>query len=133
MKTCVKCGKRRKITNFNVNVRAADGKSSWCKFCANTYGKEDYQRNKDRYFAHAKKRDAKMRTTLDNLKNKPCADCGVLYPPWVTDFHHIDPTTKIAAICQLMRKRVALQTLLDEVAKCVLICANCHRQRHHVA
>jgi hypothetical protein len=55
-------------------------------------------------------------------KTLTCA-CGESDPVTI-DFHHVDPTTK--------RKWVdhSVLSIQREIAKCVPICANCHRKGH---
>ncbi len=57
-------------------------------------------------------------------------DCGVYYPPFVMDFDHRDPTKKVSKISNLMRLG-SRQKLEAELAKCDLVCSNCHRIRTH--
>lgn len=57
----------------------------------------------------------------------PCTDCGQKYPYFVMDFDHRDPTLKVAGVATLV-KRYGPQ-LMTEIAKCDLVCANCHRAR----
>lgn len=67
---------------------------------------------------------------LNKLKDYPCNDCGVKYPPCVMDFHHREPTTKVNTVGQLMNSGFCnMDKVLAEIAKCDLICANCHRIR----
>jgi predicted HNH restriction endonuclease len=62
-------------------------------------------------------------------KDKPCADCGVKYPTYVMDFHHRDPATKEFVIAlSASRSR---EDVIAEIDKCDVLCANCHRIRHH--
>ena len=58
-----------------------------------------------------------------------CHDCHGVFPDYCYDFHHLDPKTKSFAISQGMQG--AWLTLVDEADKCILLCANCHRIRHH--
>lgn len=68
---------------------------------------------------------------LNDLKTAPCADCGVAYPPWVMQFdHHPDRGEKGFAI-GAQRTNVGLARLLAEIAKCDVVCANCHALRTH--
>lgn len=66
--------------------------------------------------------------TITALKlNKPCQDCQKMYNPWQMDFDHRPGTQKrwnVSAMRSLGKKLI-----LSEVAKCDLVCANCHRQR----
>lgn len=60
----------------------------------------------------------------------PCVDCGVSYPARVMHYHHVDPSTKAHGISHLARN-AGRRRILDEIAKCVLLCANCHALRHN--
>jgi hypothetical protein len=62
------------------------------------------------------------------LKSGPCKDCGGLYPSYVYDFDHRDPSQKTLEMSRAIR-RESFKRLMKEVAKCDLVCANCHRVR----
>lgn len=64
---------------------------------------------------------------LDRLCDVPCADCGRRFPPCVMQFDHRDPSTKKLTISRSRARGHA--TLLAEVAKCDIVCTNCHRDR----
>ena len=59
-------------------------------------------------------------------KDKPCVDCGFIFPPVCMDFDHIDPKTKFKSPAQLTGNK---KKLLEEITKCELVCSNCHRIR----
>ena len=56
-----------------------------------------------------------------------CVDCGYNLHPEVLDFDHHPGTEKRAAVGTLKCRTWAI--ILDEIAKCDLLCANCHRLR----
>lgn len=56
-------------------------------------------------------------------------DCGVKYPPYVMDFDHRDPSEKLLNVSKV--GRYGIQSLLDEIEKCDVVCSNCHRERTH--
>lgn len=62
-------------------------------------------------------------------EGQPCADCGRDFPYYVMDFDHHDPSTKVADVSQLVKKMVSWPKVEAEIAKCDLVCANCHRLR----
>ena len=64
---------------------------------------------------------------LDQLRSVPCADCGDRYAQCSMDFDHRDPTQKLRSVTRLING--SLDVLLAEVAKCDIVCANCHRVR----
>jgi predicted HNH restriction endonuclease len=48
----------------------------------------------------------------------------------VLDFHHIDKETKEFTIGAI--KKGSKEKILKEIDKCVCLCANCHREFHHL-
>jgi hypothetical protein len=66
---------------------------------------------------------------LAALKAGPCGDCGLTYPPYVMQFDHLNPRTKTATVSQIKHHR--LERVVAEIAKCELVCANCHAVRTH--
>lgn len=64
---------------------------------------------------------------INNFKDKPCVICGEKYPAYNMQCNHIDPSLKIMDICQM--KSYKTETLLQELAKCEVICALCHRKK----
>jgi 5-methylcytosine-specific restriction endonuclease McrA len=94
------------------------------------YGKEHYAANRQRYIdqAAAQKRKALLKRTMyliEFFKTHPCSDCGE-QDPVVLEFDHL--RDKSFNISQKFRER-AWQTILDEMEKCEVVCANCHRRR----
>lgn len=65
---------------------------------------------------------------LVELRAVPCADCGVRFEPCAMDFDHRDPTTKRYTVTRMV-VRASTEAILVEVAKCDIVCANCHRMR----
>lgn len=65
---------------------------------------------------------------VNEAKNKPCTDCGGLFPSYVMDFDHIDGN-KTDNISGMVRKMTCLKKIQDEIDKCELVCSNCHRIR----
>ncbi len=64
---------------------------------------------------------------IEEAKAAPCADCGEGYPHYVMDFDHVRGE-KLFAIGSMSRA-TAVHKLYAEIAKCDVVCANCHRQR----
>lgn len=73
-------------------------------------------------------RYALARQTIDNLKDVPCADCGVRYPPWVMDFDHVRDEKEFNIAKMTYQKPEVIER---EAEKCDVVCSNCHRQRTH--
>lgn len=88
-----------------------------------------YHSNKDQYFERNRLDRAAKVAYVREVKSRPCADCGQSYPPYVMDFDHRDPSKKVAAVAVLMRS--GWNKLKEEIAKCDVVCSNCHRERTH--
>lgn len=57
-----------------------------------------------------------------------CEDCGYNFAICAMDFDHVRGVKK-GAISQLVQKGCSLETLKEEIAKCEIVCSNCHRVR----
>ena len=68
------------------------------------------------------------RAVVDSLKRAPCADCGGVFDPVCMDFDHRPGEMKRANVSYLVKQK-SLDAVLAEVAKCDVVCANCHRIR----
>lgn len=93
-------------------------------------------KNNDEKLENQREWRRQRRIKFNELKKKPCTDCGGEFPPHVMDFDHKDGV-KLGRI-STMATQVSWDKLLAEIAKCDLLCANCHRIRsfdaeHHIA
>jgi 5-methylcytosine-specific restriction endonuclease McrA len=70
-----------------------------------------------------------MRVIQQLKESKPCLDCGNYFPYYVMDFDHRNPAEKHITVNELVRRMPSIDRVLAEIAKCDLICANCHRVR----
>ncbi len=57
----------------------------------------------------------------------PCVICSES-DPIVLEFDHIDPKTKSHNVAEMVKKGYSKASILNEVEKCRLLCANCHRR-----
>ncbi len=65
---------------------------------------------------------------LERVRELPCADCGRRFLPVVMEFDHRDPSAKRYAM-NTVAGRLRFSRLLEEMAKCDILCTNCHRIR----
>lgn len=126
-KPCSKCGKNLRHVSRGGCVH------SWCRRCQ---AKDQAKRRKEQpeHVENIRKISAKKRIgnnvqRVRALKDKPCTDCGHTYPHYVMQFDHRDPSNKRMAIATLCRNTVAWKHVEEEIAKCDLVCANCHAVR----
>lgn len=69
------------------------------------------------------------RERLATIKSVPCCDCGRSYPSFVMDFDHRDPTTKSFTLATAVTGTRSWESIEAEIAKCDIVCSNCHRIR----
>lgn len=87
-----------------------------------------YAANKEYYRQRNQKRLEEFREVIRQNKNVPCQDCKNSYPYYVMQFDHL--SDKSFTIAQLNRIS-SMKRLLEEIAKCEVVCANCHAERTH--
>jgi hypothetical protein len=92
--------------------------------------REYYTRNKDAALVAMRASRNRKREKLIAVKNKPCTDCGIQYPPRVMEFHHPNPNKDFSVGKEF--HKLGWNTLLLEIEKCALVCANCHRLKHYI-
>jgi hypothetical protein len=75
-------------------------------------------------------RREEIRALIANAKNKPCADCNRRYPFYVMQFDHVRGK-KAFTVGHGVRSVRNSRSLLEEIKKCDVVCANCHAIRTH--
>jgi len=70
-------------------------------------------------------RTAMVKKIREYKESVGCIDCGEMYPHYVLEFDHIDPSTKVANVSRLR----SWKTAQEEMSKCEVVCGNCHNIR----
>jgi|ERR1051326_1265154 hypothetical protein len=60
--------------------------------------------------------------------SNPCVDCFTWFNPWIMEFDHLPQFDKTINISKAIYKH-GFDYLINEIMKCDLVCANCHRER----
>ncbi len=127
---CRTCKRLLPITEFVLSKNAVRA-NAHCKECKCKQHKYRVANEIGFKEAEAKfKRDRKRRIkmwAIEKLGGK-CTKCGLTHHPAVYDFHHLDPKTKEIGIGSMITYKIS--RLEEELAKCILVCANCHREIH---
>ncbi len=90
-----------------------------------------YERNKARQKAWSIRRVKDLRRQLDDYKAKQqCGRCGFA-DGRALQFHHRDSNDKVTEVTTAVIRGWSWKRILAEIAKCDLICANCHQIEHH--
>lgn len=131
-KTCTRCKRELDLSEFNwkiKNIRL----SAHCKGCSRQYIKSHYDRNRQYYIAKAHTRNLRTKAEINKyvwtyLRTHPCVDCGETNAI-VLEFDHRESEIKVGEISGMLKDRGVLETIIKEIAKCDVRCANCHRRK----
>ena len=82
-------------------------------------------------FAKQQERALKRKLELIEYKGGKCECCGYNQNYAALDFHHVHPEEKEFQLDSRHLSNTHIDKLKKEVDKCVLLCANCHRESHH--
>jgi hypothetical protein len=117
MKRCIICGD--KLTGKQTK---------YCKKgCSSAvWRNKNKEKNHEYTLAANRRREQERRAYINKKKEKPCTDCGIRYPFYVMQFDHVRGV-KVAAIAVM--KYYSWEKIDAELAKCELVCANCHAER----
>ena len=115
-KICSKCGKELPIEDFNWRDKKKGIRRSECKYCHSAHMKKKYQDNKNQINS--------LKSTLS------CVKCGYNKCVTALEFHHTDPSQKEETIARLS-VHSNNGKVFEEIKKCVILCANCHREFHY--
>lgn len=129
MRKCTKCHQNKNENEFLVSKTGKQGHR--CKSCRAKYHLAWYHKTKHSRVELRKKyrltsRRRLMKVVVDYLLKHPCVDCGEA-DIMVLDFDHLGNKTK--AVSAMLRDNGNKKRILEEIAKCEVRCANCHRRK----
>jgi hypothetical protein len=108
---CFKCKIDKNLKDFYFR-KSRGNYSTICKICSDNYNSIRQVDFKNKYL---------------NLMGGKCIDCNKTFESCQYDFHHLrDKDHNWNTL-----KRQSEETIKKELEKCVLLCSNCHRERHH--
>src|SRR2546423_8775991 len=98
------------------------------------YGRQYYQRNREHLLQREKEKNqrhvARVGAWLSEFKKQlSCSRCSESHPATL-QFHHRDPNEKDFSIGMYRMGKYSRERILREIAKCEVICANCHAKEH---
>lgn len=132
-KICIKCNQEKSIDQFQKRKLSIDGLQTRCRECNSEYNKIWYIQNREKRRIGIKSRKSKVREENAKrlifyfLKN-PCVDCKIT-DPLVLEFDHIDPNKKDFNVSYLLDGSHNWETIMREIVKCEVRCANCHKRK----
>ncbi len=127
-KLCRLCGIEKPVSEFYKRKVSSDRYGSYCKVCHGVKQRECRHRDPEAYRERMRKHRARFQDPLEEYKRqRGCANCGEREPCCLA-FHHLDPTKKDFTLSSVTWMREEL--IQAEIAKCVVICHNCHSRVH---
>lgn len=88
-----------------------------------------YAANREQYAARRAVQRSRAVAFVREQKTAPCMDCHRTFPPVCMDFDHREAGDKTAHLSKMANNGAGLDRLRAEIAKCDLVCSNCHRIR----
>ena len=100
-----------------------------CRECSLPRRRDQYEENPDkqRQGVYNRRFDVVNRVMTMKIES-PCFDCNKHYPSYVMEYDHVRGIKK-DTISNLVSKNAPWEKIKEELAKCDLVCANCHRER----
>lgn len=95
------------------------------------YRREWYAKNKDSEKIHVKRRKSQIKKWFKNYKtNLTCSNCPEKHISTL-EFHHKTNAKKEGHVGNMVNDGFSIKRILEEIDKCIVLCANCHRKIHH--
>ena len=129
---CSKCKMTKDVAEFSFRSKSKGTRHSYCLDCGRILAKNHYAKNVSYYVSKARVRrniliNAINEKLFNYLENHPCIDCGES-DPVVLEFDHVrgKKSYNVSTMCWLA---LPWNSLMREIAKCEVRCANCHRRK----
>lgn len=130
MKRCARCREDKPTSEFGWKNQVKGWRTSYCRPCVAANSRDHYEANKAAYVTRNRRttlqrRGERTNWLLEYFVSHPCVDCGET-DPLVLDFDHL--RDKEFSVGHALRER-PWKSILAEIEKCEVVCANCHRRR----
>ena len=122
---CNKCNEYKKDEEFAFRIKIINKRKNICKVCERTYKRSYYDRNKAEYVLKNKKQWNRLKSIIQENKTC-CVFCGESEKICL-DFHHLNDKKFLMS---QGHKTGSIKKIMEEIAKCIILCSNCHRKLH---
>lgn len=94
------------------------------------YRRRWYAKNKEKSIEKVALRKQEMKAWYKEYKSTlSCVKCSENHPATL-HFHHLDKSTKETNLANALSKGWSKTRILNEIDKCIVLCANCHSKEH---
>jgi hypothetical protein len=128
MKRCARCGQTKPLSEFHKNKSRRDGVQTYCRPCRAVIDHDRYERLRATGVPSRAWERGRSEWLLGLKSGRPCTDCGRIFPAQVMQWDHLPGAPKLGEISTGLRGR-SRDEILEEIAKCELVCTNCHAIR----
>lgn len=122
---------KEKLHNCVICNKELTGRQT--KFCSKSCKSKDYNSDPERRRYYQDRQNERRRGNkiifLEQFESK-CSLCGYNKNTAALEFHHLDPKKKDFSLSS-MDFSWSIERLRSEIDKCILVCANCHREIHN--
>ncbi len=118
VKICLTCSLTLPITEFRSNGFTPNGTSKTkpnCKSCETEKIKKQFYN--------------RLHEAVGGKENMKCSSCGYNKCHAALEFHHTDHTQKDVGVGHM--RNYSPEKIKQEVSKCIILCANCHKELHY--
>lgn len=131
MKRCCLCKQTLPLSEYNKHKDRKDGLQTVCRECNRARSRRYYKENPELHKKNVRRRAKQVvadnrRQLMEYLSERSCTDCGIT-DSVVLEFDHL--SDKKHNISSMMRAGYRWLSVLEEIEKCEVVCANCHRKR----
>ena len=132
MKQCANCKEWKDEAEFNWRWKDLGVRQSVCRDCSRQRSKDFYDEHREDEIARTaevtkQRREDAQRFMYEYLSNRTCVDCGE-YDFAVLTFDHVRGKKKME-VSQMVQQGYAKEAIMAEIAKCEVVCFNCHMRR----
>jgi len=111
------------MKRFNIS------KSTLTKYADNKRVKYTDEERKEINYNRVRDYRQKLKERSITYKGGECEECGYKKCNGALEFHHLDPNEKDFGVGQY--STLSWDKIKKELDKCIMVCANCHREIHH--
>ena len=117
---------KRLIYNIDKLIQEINKCDVYCAICRKIVETEEAIKQRDPSKLSKKRKRRLLRDLVSGIKNKPCVDCGKIFPPYAMELDHVSGK-KEKAVCKMINENYDVDKIKDEVGKTEVRCLICHR------
>jgi len=122
--SCKKCCNEK--TRIYMKSVSKERRSEWWK---RSWENPEYRQRK---YDSAQKRIRNIKKKCVDYLGGKCSVCGYIKCIEALEFHHVDPNTKELKLnTRGIERSKSFNSQKQELDKCILLCSNCHREKHY--